>query len=742
MRHVFHGFRKVAADTTASASSGGLEEVVVMAQRRAESVQNVPLSITALSEQALENRAAVDFIDYASQVPGLAFGYTGDGTATSRTISIRGISGDGTTGFYLDETPVPDSIDPRVIDLQRIEVLRGPQGTLYGARSMGGTVRLISEDPQLNDFSAWTKVNGSHTQNAGSQNYGLDAVMNLPLVADHMALRLVAFGQHDGGWFKRSFLTNPAEVNQLPPDSNPTTLGNLPTTTVDDVGRDVSFGGGATLLISLTDDLTITPRLLYQNSQQNGLPYTDDGAYPVPTPAVPPPVDMHPGSFTQYRYFDLPEFSDDRYTLASLTVKWNTGSGALSSSTSYFDRTVDEREDETDFLWQTSSHPSMGFRCQAAVRTTRCRSPRLSRNTRWSTSSWRRCASFQLSGPFQFTTGVFYQDLRGRLPYAGYYPPALAVGLSQSPGGGINGILPLNPAIPDEIFGQDAETKQREAGMVRRGVLQLHRRLEGDARRARLQYPLEPFRLSRGSRVRRPPTHRSRGVGHGQWRQPEGRGRLPFDPDKMVYALIARGYRPGGLVPSIPGNAPIDPFGCFHQLESLGYTSAAQTKSYRPDYLWDYEIGAKTEWLDHRLTVNGSDDYVDWKNIQQLVALSCGFQFRANAGAANIKNGFDLEVGAQPVRNVNLSAGVGYQPARITQTSPAVPQLVVGSQVYQVPDWTGTASATWTLPLTSGSSVVSTIGWSYTDSSTSANVTPATPRVTTLVLTARRARCV
>src|SRR5579871_929363 len=177
-----------AADTDTTASTG-LEEVIVTAQKRSESVQNVPLSITALSEQTLENRAVTNFIDYASQVPGLAFGYTGDGTATSRTISIRGISGDGTTGFYLDETPVPDSIDPRVVDLQRIEVLRGPQGTLYGARSMGGTVRLITEDPQLNEFSAYTKVNGSHTQGAGSQNYGLDAVLNVPLVSDHVALR-------------------------------------------------------------------------------------------------------------------------------------------------------------------------------------------------------------------------------------------------------------------------------------------------------------------------------------------------------------------------------------------------------------------------------------------------------------------------------------------------------------------------------------------------------------------------
>jgi iron complex outermembrane receptor protein len=139
-------------------SSGALEEIIVTAQRREETVQNVPLSITALSERVLEEKAVTRFFDYAGQVPGLAFGYTGDGSGTARTISIRGISGDGATGFYIDETPVPDSIDPRVVDLQRIEALRGPQGTLYGARSMGGTVRLITQQPNLADFEGWAKA--------------------------------------------------------------------------------------------------------------------------------------------------------------------------------------------------------------------------------------------------------------------------------------------------------------------------------------------------------------------------------------------------------------------------------------------------------------------------------------------------------------------------------------------------------------------------------------------------------
>ena len=155
-----------AGGAVAQTTGNQIEEVVVTAQRRSESLQDVPLSITALGAATLEERSVDSFIDYAGQVPSLAFAYTGDGSGTARTISIRGVSGDNTTGFYIDETPVPDSIDPRVLDIERIEVLRGPQGTLYGARSMGGTVRLITTQPDVNNFSARASANGGKTQDA------------------------------------------------------------------------------------------------------------------------------------------------------------------------------------------------------------------------------------------------------------------------------------------------------------------------------------------------------------------------------------------------------------------------------------------------------------------------------------------------------------------------------------------------------------------------------------------------
>jgi hypothetical protein len=191
--------------------SAGLEEIIVTAQKRSESIQEVPLSITALSSDVLEQRSVQSFADYGNRIPNLAFANTGDGIGTSRTISIRGISGDGVTGFYLDETPLPDSIDPRIVDIDRIEVLRGPQGTLYGARSMGGTVRLLTKQPDTSATSGRVHLGISDTANASDENYFADGAINVPL-GESVAVRGVGFYEKDAGFFKRKFCESPADV--------------------------------------------------------------------------------------------------------------------------------------------------------------------------------------------------------------------------------------------------------------------------------------------------------------------------------------------------------------------------------------------------------------------------------------------------------------------------------------------------------------------------------------------------
>jgi len=726
----------IAVAQTATPASNQIEEVVVTATRRSESLQDVPMSITALNAATLEQRAVKSFIDYASQVPSLAFGSTGDGSATARTISIRGVSGDNTTGFYIDETPVPDSIDPRVIDVERIEVLRGPQGTLYGARSMGGTVRMITTQPDLNNFSGRVSANGGKTQEASNADYGVDGAVNIPLIQGTMALRAVAFLQHDAGFFKRRFLTNPADAVNVGATANPTTLGNLPTTTVDDVGRDNSYGAAVSLGIKATEGFTITPRVMFQKSNANGLLYADGGSYPLP--AVVGPVNMHPQGFLQARFFNLPEESKDSWVLASLAASYDARSFNFVSSTSYFDRTVDETEDQTDFLWQALealfdgiplgdvTNPNTPLYHAVPIPATIRELKQIHRFVQ------ELRVTSRLSGPWQYVAGFFFSDTRGRVPYAGYYPPSIAPGISQTGGFVVQGIkglpIPVNPLNPDEIFAQDYQTKVSEPALYGELSYAFNEawKLTGGLRAYRVRTEtggyLEGIAFG-GPRITDPNTSTTEtGV------NPKVALEYKLSPDKLLYADAARGFRPGGLVPSIPGNKNSDPLLCYLQLVGLGYTSADQTKSYKADHLWTYELGAKTAWADNRLTVDGAVYLTKWDQIQQLVALPCGFQFRANSGQAEIK-GFDLVIHGRPTANLDLSAGAGFQHARITQGSPLLPALQDGARVYEVPDWTANAAASYTVPFTAESALVSTVTYSYTGDSVSASVSANAPRL-------------
>ena len=240
-----------------SASSNELETITVTAEKRSESEQSVPLSMTTFSGAALQQKEIHTFFDYATKVPNLAFAPTGDGVGTARTVSIRGISGDNVTGFYIDDTPLPDSLDPRVLDVDHIEVLRGPQGTLYGARSMGGVVRIITKEPNLNEFEGNVHGGVSTTDHTNQPNWTGDGVVNIPLIQDRVALRLSGFYDTEAGYFKRSYCTNPAAAMAV----TCTPLATTGISTVDNVGQINTYGGAASLTVKLNDALTITPRV-------------------------------------------------------------------------------------------------------------------------------------------------------------------------------------------------------------------------------------------------------------------------------------------------------------------------------------------------------------------------------------------------------------------------------------------------------------------------------------------------
>lgn len=675
----------------ARADEQALQEVIVTAERRSENLQQVPMSITALDATQLEQRNIVSFIDYGTTVPNLGFGYSGVGYANGRTISIRGVAGANTTGFYLDDTPLPDTIDPRIVDIDRIEVLRGPQGTLYGARSEGGTVRLITHQPDVDNFNGRVHAGVSDTWNTVEPNYYGDAAINFPLINDRLALRIVALYDSEAGFFRREFPTDPPFGKTLE--------------TVKNVADSEVSGASISLAWKVSDALTVTPRLLYQQNIYNGFPYSDHTAYQVPAPAVAPTnLDLNPNNFVQTRLYDVEEGGHDRWTLESLTANYHTEYGDFVSSTSYFARDLLETEDASDYNLQIFGAPF--------------RTP-ITQGTRVHTFVQELRFASHLQGAFQYVAGLYYESSTGE---PAYDPPAVAPGLNTYFGG--TPTMPaagLNPLNPDEITAYYDHTHETEPAAYGELYYQVTQQLKlvGGARvyqNKNTSYSWQEGIVDGGPRITDPPeTVTQSGV------NPKAEIDYQATPDKMVYASASKGFRPGGISPSVPLA-----FGCGSSLAALGVT-VDEARRYESDSLWSYEVGEKSTWLDQRLTLNASAFYIDWSNLQQSILLSCGFGYVGNVGAAK-SEGFEVEGRTKPFASLDLSGGVGYQHAVITDSSVTSPQKP-GDPIYQVPDWTANVAATHTQVLTAGLNLVSNVTYGYVGHSYSANNNPFVPRV-------------
>lgn len=340
-----------------------VEDIVVTASKRNESVQTIAMSVTALGSEELERSGVENFRDYAVRVPNLSFGYTNSLGGAAQNIALRGLFGTGTTGLYLDETPLVASVDPRVLDLQRIEVLRGPQGTLYGARSMGGTVRLITNQPDPTNFSAAVRGVGSYTRSSGV-NGSADASLNIPLISDIIGVRMTGFFETESGVYDRV----PSAQAPVPFDRNKN---------VDSAKR---LGGQIAAQARLLDgNLKITPRALFQQSRTDGRPLAD----------------KVPGNFVNERLFDVEEAGKDSWALFTLTAEYDAGFGTFLSSTAQFDRRIRDSEDFSEWAVDV-----LGISPAPAIIRARSTSDVFAQEFRFSSA---------FSGPFQITAGAFYQ---------------------------------------------------------------------------------------------------------------------------------------------------------------------------------------------------------------------------------------------------------------------------------------------------------------------------------------------
>jgi iron complex outermembrane recepter protein len=617
-----------ASETTAE-EEASLAEVVVTAQKRSENLQSVPLSITVLDAGALQRLGATEFEHYAAHIPNLSFSQGSSTVFGGLYVAIRGVYGADTTGFYVDDTPVPESMNPHLTDIARIEVLRGPQGTLFGARSMGGAVRIITNQPDPSAWSGDVHATASATAHAAG-NSTVDGVVNMPIVADIAALRLSAFREAESGMFDRVSGVQPA----LPP-------GTTAPPFAEHRHVDGSLREGVQLsgLVKLLDgQLTLKPRVAVQHDHLDGLPYADSD----------------PNNFTQVRLFDLNEPAGEDWQHYSLTAEVPLASGEIVSSSALLRHSADMSEDYSEaaiLLFGIPPTPAL-MRYHETLR-------RFAQETRFTS---------QFQGPVQVTAGIFYSSsLNNRL-----FPQDSIAGLDAFFGGALGS---------DVVFNYHTATEVNEKAVFGEMTVSLTSRLKAilgarwfkntvDFNGAESGAAVSPGQFS-GTEVDRKLT-------------PKASLQYEVEPGKQVYATAAQGFRIGGV------NTFSNTL-CAADLAAANLTPQ-QAQSYKSDSLWSYELGTKTGWLENRLSVNAAVFDIEWSDVQQAVALpTCGFSIDVNAGKAR-SQGAELELEAAPAAGLTVTLGLGYTDTQITSNG-GVPSIRVGQPLQQIPRWTASVAA-------------------------------------------------
>ena len=657
-------------DESAEANVIGLEQVVVTARRKEEALTAVPASVTAYSSEFLQRQNIQSFVDYATKIPNLSFQYgqgsdfSSTGFSGGRATTIRGVAGANTTAYYINDTPVPASVSPLTLDLDRIEVLKGPQGTLFGASSMGGNLRFITKQPSLTENSYTVEMQGGATQDAGA-DFGGNGRAAIVLVPDRMALNAAAGYVREAGFIERRFQ-----------DSS----GGL--VTKDDQGRSDAVSVSLSLRTKLTDQLEATLSGIGQASELNGYP----AAY-VPLPGY------RPVSYTLDRDRDVQEYSKDRWGLGSLVLSYDGGSFSIISSTSYFSRRVKEQEDGTEgtnLFIENDLGVDLG------------RPPLLTRNIiddeRFTHETRISFDEGTLIPGLSGIAGVFYQRQSKSFTQPAVPVPELAAA-GLDPGYINDARFPSqedNAAVFGELYYEIVPKLNLTLGLRQYWIDQ-----QADAN------------LSTGILA-------SPGGDFSPELKNDQSGLVPkavlsyeIGDEGNVYASAAKGFRVGGSQALLPDF-------CSEDLAAIGFTRD-DVQRYKPDTLWSYEIGAKSKFADGRVSVSSAAFQIDWSKIQQSVSLpTCTFSFITNAGKARLRGG-EIEVAGQPLLDVPLTMQVGLGYIDGTLRDPGLIPQAPNTRLTQVPEWTGSVSGYYETPLSAGLDLFVAADYSYTGSVQVAN---------------------
>ncbi|MFU8814808.1 MAG: TonB-dependent receptor [Pseudomonadales bacterium] len=652
-----------------------IEEMVVTAQKRSELLQEVPVAVTALSGQALQDMGAQGFMDYARFLPSLSMLTRGDGNST---MQVRGVSPPGfgtqaTTAIYFDEIPVGSQFgqpDLPLVDIDRVELLRGPQGTLFGEGSIGGTLRLISNKPQLNEFTFSVTGEASQTS-GGGDNFGTSAVVNVPL-GDYAALRASGSVRNLDGWIDSvGTRAQPAEK-----------VGGIARTNFENINSREISTARVVLMVAPTDRLTVD--LAYSLTSIDG----DDVDVDLNdaarlSPGFQPNVTLagkNKGDWAvrNYRY--------DDYEQVSLTLEYDLGWGVITSATGRFDRSLDELGEQPGYAFFVDAN-SWSFYTQD--------DKYFSHETRIASTS---------DGPLEWVAGIFYRDREVKAAsdiqttyildmveagnYFGNEIPSLR---NQTQLLRIF-TLPSKTTFEHKAIFASATYAFSDQLDVTVGLRYFEEDQSSDAVSAIMNFAAVPALVVEAAATGQPlvPPFTQRAATSFKTTDsavsPRFNVRYKFNEDWMMYATAAEGFRAGGV-----NRNPATDFLTGDPLPGF--------QSFESDSLWSYEIGSKNTFNDGRLTVNSAVFFIQWDDIQ-VPGVIDGVQQRwiTNAGSAEIK-GAEVEIALMPAPGWYLNAFASYNDAELSESAVNQPS---GTRLPQVAEWKYGVAAQYEFPITNG----------------------------------------
>ena len=635
-----------------------IEEVIVTATKRGEvGAQDVPIAISAFDANRLSEMGVSQFDQWATQIPGLNYEDWGPG---DKDFVIRGINspGGGTVGVYFDEAVITGhflengggrQVDFKLHDIERIEVLKGPQGTLYGANSMSGTIRIIPAKPDFESPDFYVEADIGQTDDAENPNLVASGMVNIPF-GDSLALRLVGW-RHDNAGYIDNIRYGEKGIN----DEDTT-------------------GARAILQLRASEDLTITALFMAQDMDLGGDSFitpegvVSPGSDPLSTAAFPVPVPMPTvmgGDNISTEFVKTPW--DEEARIYSLTADWDLGKGNLTATTNLFTRDIDYIYDSTPIL-QFFNAPLVAITNQIQER-------------KVSSTEVRYASS--LSGNFNFVIGGLYQteDIDFDLQ-------VLAADSRGEPVGEFSQLDEddLFIGTGTTIFGRTLSSDRKDTAFFGEINYNLTDALS-------LNFGARYFKSKSDSKSAN--THPFFGfqgepIDFQNRKQSDDKvtfkGNITFEAsdDLLYYFTVAQGFRPGGT------NAVILPI------------NVVLPEGYAPDELISYEIGLKSSWMDKRVLFNASVYYTDWKDIQTGNAVQ-SFSFIDNLGSATVK-GLEAEFRWRPDEHWDFSLGGSLIDTKLEDDEPTTVGSYPGQKGDEFPNvakFTGYASLSYRNSLSS-----------------------------------------